>query len=308
MDKQYTAHLLMVRPACFQFNEETALSNSFQKNINELDATQIKEKAIAEFDNYVNTLRSHGINVTVIQDTTTPAKPDAIFPNNWISMDKDGTVFLFPMLTPNRRLEVRSEIIDILKQKYCINEIKDFTFYVNENKFLEGTGSMIFDHPNKIAYACLSPRTNKNLLIEYCMLIGYKPIYFSASDEQQQLIYHTNVMLTIGDKFAVICLDSIIDKSEQNTVVRQLENDGHEIINISFAQMGFFAGNMLQVQSKDGKTFLVMSQTAFDSLTSTQIAQIEKYTSILSVQIPTIETIGGGSARCMLAEIYLPEK
>ncbi len=308
MDKQYTAHLLMVRPACFQFNEETALSNSFQKNINELDATQIKEKAIAEFDNYVNTLRSHGINVTVIQDTTTPAKPDAIFPNNWISMDKDGTVFLFPMLTPNRRLEVRSEIIDILKQKYCINEIKDFTFYVNENKFLEGTGSMIFDHPNKIAYACLSPRTNKNLLIEYCMLIGYKPIYFSASDEQQQLVYHTNVMLTIGDKFAVICLDSIIDKSEQNTVVRQLENDGHEIINISFAQMGFFAGNMLQVQSKDGKTFLVMSQTAFDSLTSTQIAQIEKYTSILSVQIPTIETIGGGSARCMLAEIYLPEK
>lgn len=308
MDKQYTAHLLMVRPACFQFNEETALSNSFQKNINELDATQIKEKAIAEFDNYVNTLRSHGINVTVIQDTTTPAKPDAIFPNNWISMDKDGTVFLFPMLTPNRRLEVRSEIIDILKQKYCINEIKDFTFYVNENKFLEGTGSMIFDHPNKIAYACLSPRTNKKLLIEYCMLIGYKPIYFSASDEQQQLVYHTNVMLTIGDKFAVICLDSIIDKSEQNTVVRQLENDGHEIINISFAQMGFFAGNMLQVQSKDGKTFLVMSQTAFDSLTSTQIAQIEKYTSILSVQIPTIETIGGGSARCMLAEIYLPEK
>lgn len=308
MDKQYTAHLLMVRPACFQFNTETALSNAFQKNISELDVAQIKEKAIAEFDNYVNTLRSHGINVTVIQDTRIPAKPDAIFPNNWISMDKDGTVFLFPMLTPNRRLEVRSEIIDILKQKYFINEIKDFTFYVNENKFLEGTGSMIFDHINKIVYACLSPRTNKNLLVEYCMLISYKPIYFSASDEQQNLVYHTNVMLTIGDKFAVICLDSIIDKSERNTVVQQLENDGHEIINISFAQMGFFAGNMLQVQSEDGKTFLVMSQTAFDSLTSTQIAQIKKYTSILSVQIPTIETIGGGSARCMLAEIYLPGK
>ena len=308
MEKQYTSHLLMVRPACFQFNNETAISNAFQKNSSNLKREQIKEMAVAEFDNYVATLRNHAIDVTVIQDSEMPPKPDAIFPNNWISMTKDGTVFLFPMLTPNRRWEVRPDIIELLKEKFKVNEIKDFTFYVNENKFLEGTGSMIFDHPNKTAYACLSPRTDKKLFIEHCKRIGYKPLYFTASDQQGHLVYHTNVMLTIGDKFAVICLESIKNNAEQNAIVQQLEKDGHEIITISFEQMEAFAGNMLQVESRGGKTFLVMSKTAYASLKCMQIEQIEQYTSILSVAIPTIEMIGGGSARCMLAEIYLPEK
>lgn len=308
MAKQYTSNLMMVRPASFQFNYETAVSNAFQKSLDGLSEDEIKQKAIEEFDAYVAKLRSHKINVVVIQDTPEPAKPDAIFPNNWISMHEDGTIFLYPMNTKNRRLEIRPKIIDKLKTFYIINEVKDLTSLTTENKFLEGTGSIILDHKNKIAYACLSPRTDKDLFIDYCDTIGYEAIYFYSADEQDNLVYHTNVMLTIGDTFAVICLASIKDIKEQNFVKEKLEKTGHEIIDITFEQMNAFAGNMLQVENTDGKTFLVMSATAFKSLTSPQISQIEKHTSILFVSVPTIETIGGGSARCMLAEIYLEEK
>ena len=308
MSKQYTSNLLMVRPASFQFNYETAVSNAFQKSLDGLTVEEIKLKAIEEFDAYVSTLEEHKINVTVIQDTAVPAKPDAIFPNNWISMHENGSVYLYPMCTENRRLEIRPEIIDELKKTFVVNTVNDLSTAVKNNKFLEGTGSIIFDHINKIAYACLSPRTDKELFVDYCTKLNYEAVYFTSSDEQNNLVYHTNVMLTIGDTFAVICLDSIKDKSEQISVKEKLEKTGHELIDITFEQMNAFAGNMLQVQNTDDKTYLVMSETSLDSLTSEQIKQIEKHTAILSVEIPTIETIGGGSARCMLAEIYLEEK
>mgnify|MGYP002364519099 FL=1 len=244
----------------------------------------------------------------MIQDTKEPAKPDAIFPNNWISMHDDGTIYIYPMCTPNRRLEVRPEIIDDLRKKFKIQNIVDLTFYTKQNIYLEGTGSILFDHLNKIAYACLSPRTNQDLFEQLCIKLGYQAFSFSAYNEQDVLIYHTNVMLTIGDKFAVICLESIKNELERNTIKQQLEQTGHEIIDINFEQMNAFAGNMLQVENEDGKTYLVMSETSYDSLNIQQIKQINKHTSILSVEIPTIEQIGGGSARCMLAEIYLAVK
>ena len=308
MSTQYTSNLMMIRPASFQFNFETAVSNAFQKSLDGLTTEEIKQKAVEEFDTYVEKLREYKINVTVIQDTATPSKPDAIFPNNWISMHEDGSIFLYPMCTENRRLEIRPEIIEELKDSFVVNSVNDLTNSVADNKFLEGTGSIIFDHIHKIAYACLSPRTDKDLFIDYCTKIKYTPIYFFSKDEHDNLVYHTNVMLTIGDTFAVICLASIKDASEQNLVKESLEKTGHEIIDITFEQMNAFAGNMLQVQNTDGKTYLVMSETSLDSLTSEQIKTIEKHTAILSVEIPTIETIGGGSARCMLAEIYLEEK
>ena len=308
MAKQYTSNLMMVRPASFQFNVETAISNAFQKSLDGLTVDEIKQKAIEEFDAYVEKLRANKIKVTVIQDTLEPAKPDAIFPNNWISMHENGSVFLFPMCTENRRLEVRSEIIDTLKSTFVIQEIQDLRTSIQENKFLEGTGSIIFDHIYKMAYACLSPRTDKDLFVDYCNTIGYEAIYFTSADAQDNLVYHTNVMLTIGDTFAVICLESIKDNIEQKFIQTKLKETGHEIIDITFSQMNAFAGNMLQVQNTEGKTFLVMSETAFHSLTAEQVAQVENHTSILPVSIPTIETIGGGSARCMLAEIYLEEK
>lgn len=308
MAKQFTSHLLMVRPASFQFNIETAVSNAFQKKLKELSPFQIQEKAKEEFDAYVEQLRRHKINITVIQDTELPVKPDAIFPNNWISMHENGTIYLYPMCTENRRKEIRPEIIDELKQHFSVNQIFDLTQHVTQQKFLEGTGSIIFDHLNKIAYACLSPRTNKDLFIEHCKQINYEPIYFTSVDAQNNLVYHTNVMLTIGSTFAIICLESIKDAQECKKVELSLINTGHKIINISFAQMTAFAGNMLQVQNTEGKTFLIMSQTAYNSLTIEQINQLSKHTTILSVSIPTIEAIGGGSARCMLAEIFLPKK
>lgn len=308
MSTQYTSNLMMIRPASFQFNFETAVSNAFQKSLDGLTTEEIKRKAVEEFDAYVEKLREYKVNVTVIQDTATPSKPDAIFPNNWISMHENGSIFLYPMCTENRRLEIRPEIIEELKDSFVVNSVNDLTASVKDNKFLEGTGSIIFDHIHKIAYACLSPRTDRDLFIDYCTKINYKPIYFFSKDEHDNLVYHTNVMLTIGDTFAVICLASIKDASEQNLVKESLEKTGHEIIDITFEQMNAFAGNMLQVQNTDGKTYLVMSETSLDSLTSEQIKTIEKHTAILSVEIPTIETIGGGSARCMLAEIYLKEK
>lgn len=308
MAKQYTSNLMMVRPANFQFNYETAVSNAFQKSLDGLTAEEIKLRAIEEFDAYVEKLRSYKINVTVIQDTAVPAKPDAIFPNNWISMHENGNIFIYPMHTENRRNEIRPEIIDELKKTFVVNLVNDLSTTVKNNKFLEGTGSIIFDHIHKIAYACLSPRTDKDLFVDFCTQLNYKSVSFYSKDEEDNLVYHTNVMLTIGDTFAVICLASIKDKTEQHLVKGNLEKTGHEIIDITFEQMNAFAGNMLQVQNTDDKTYLIMSETSLDSLTSEQIKQIEKHTTILAVEIPTIETIGGGSARCMLAEIYLRTK
>ena len=308
MAKQYTSNLMMVRPANFQFNAETATSNSFQHTIENLSKQELQHKVLEEFDEYVQKLTLHKINVLEIQDTSEPIKPDAIFPNNWISMQEDGTIFLYPMCNENRRLEVRSDIVEKIKQDFEVVVVNDLRNHLEENKFLEGTGSIIFDHIYKIAYACISPRTDENLFLAYCNSIAYKPIYFHSTNQENKAIYHTNVMLTIGDTFAIICLESIIDEAERKLVKDSLTNTNHEIIEITFEQMNAFAGNMLQVINEDNKTYLVMSETAFDSLRYEQIQQIEAHTSILSVSIPTIETIGGGSARCMLAEIFLKKR
>ena len=308
MQKQYTRHLLMIRPAAFQFNAETALSNAFQQELKGLSEDEIKRRAIEEFDGYVATLRTNGIDVIVFQDKPEPPKPDALFPNNWISMHRSGTVYLYPMCTPNRRIERNPEAIDLLKTKFEVKEIIDLSRFELENKFLEGTGSIIFDHPNKIAYACLSPRTDKQLFENFCRQTGYEACTFIASDENDNLVYHTNVMLTMGDTFAVVCGDSIKNEYERIDLFAKLEQTGHEIIDISFDQMNHFAGNMLQVENDKSETFLVMSHSAYDSLSKEQIISLEKHTHLLSVSIPTIETIGGGSARCMLAEIFLPVK
>ncbi|HQO30703.1 MAG TPA: arginine deiminase-related protein [Chitinophagales bacterium] len=308
MTKQYTRRLMMVRPASFSFNAETALSNAFQQSIGGYTAAEIQQKAEAEFDSFVAILRSNGVEVLVVQDTATPSKPDAVFPNNWISMQADGTIYLYPMCTPNRRLERREDIIDLLEEKFAVKKVVDLSAAEASGLFLEGTGSIIFDHPNRKAYACISPRTDRGLLEAHCAQLQYDAIAFDSTDRHGKAVYHTNVMLTIGDQFAVICLESIRNEQEKQMVVDSLTATGLEIVAISEAQMNCFAGNMLQVENAEGKTFLVMSQSAFDSLTSEQRTQLEQYTTLLPVAIPTIETIGGGSARCMLAEIFLPER
>ena len=308
MQAQYTSQILMVRPSSFQFNSETAASNLFQKKLKNITETQIQQIALNEFDTFVSTLRQHKIEVTVIEDTAKPIKPDAVFPNNWISSNSNGEIVLYPMCTANRRLEVRSDILDFLKEKFMVSAIIDLRDNIEKNRFLEGTGSIIFDHLHGIAYACISPRTNLTLFNKYCNQIGYTPIAFNSVDMLGKAVYHTNVMLSVGDKFAVVCLESITDATEKKWVIKNLEQTGHEIIDISFTQMNAFVGNMLQVENVAGKTYLIMSETAFKCLHHQQIVQIKQYTEIISVAIPTIETIGGGSARCMMAELFLDKK
>lgn len=296
----------MVKPAQFGFNLETAANNTFQ-NEDTFNFSSAK-KAIEEFEVFINRLRSKKIDVTVIEDTAQPVKPDAVFPNNWISMHEDGRIFLYPMFAPNRRHERRAEIIEVLKEKYVVKDVIDLSHYEEKNIFLEGTGSIIFDHIHKKAYACISARTNKELFISHCKNTGYEPIYFFAYDRGGMEIYHTNVMMCLGDHFAVICMESITDVSENQKVRSSLENDGVEIIEISHAQLTLFAGNMLALKNSDGETILVLSKTAFDGLDEEQHKKLTQYAELLPMDIRTIETIGGGSARCMIAEIFLPPK
>lgn len=299
--------ILMVRPACFQFNVQTAESNAFQKHLSGVSAEEIQAKAQAEFDAFVAKLSEKGVNVIVIQDTAEPVKPDAVFPNNWISFDENGIAYLYPMFTPNRRLERRKEVIDEVRKHFYVREVRDISGYEDEGKILEGTGSIVFDHQFKIAYACTSPRTDKRLFEKYCQQIGYKPISFLSLDENEQEIYHTNVVMCVGEGFSVICLNSIISGYDRRHVMRMLQKNG-DIVAITHEQMAQFAGNMLQVHNQEGKKYLVMSQTAYNALTQPQIEQLSKHTEILPVAIPTIETLGGGSARCMMAEVFCEKK
>jgi hypothetical protein len=302
---QATQHILLIRPNGFAYNDETAVSNTFQQKI-DLSSAAILQKVTDEFDAFANTLRLKGVNVLVIHDTKLPSKPDAVFPNNWASYHEDGTVILYPMCTHNRRLEKRPEIISILRQHYTVNNIVDLSAYESANRFLEGTGSIIFDHVNRIAYACLSPRTDKELFEQVAKQLHYKPFSFYAHNTAGIEIYHTNVMMCIAEKFAVICLDSISNAAEKQMVSQTLSQTGHEIIAISFDQMNRFAGNMLALNNNTNQDLLAMSQSAFDSLTADQKLIIEQYCEMVPLSIPTIETIGGGSARCMIAEIFLP--
>lgn len=305
---QTTAHILMVRPAAFGFNEQTAANNAFQTNDKSLENNEISEKAIAEFDAFVAKLRANGVNVYVAQDSLTPHKPDAVFPNNWITMHDDGKMIFYPMFAPLRRLERSEDVVQMIENQFVVNEKTHLEHYENTDKFLEGTGSMILDRPNKICYACLSPRTELSLLNEFCDIVGYKPVAFTATDDKNQEIYHTNVMMALGETFVVICLDTVQNINENAFLRKTFAETDKEIIEISLAQMMRFAGNMLQVRNEKGDTFLVMSQQAFASLEDTQIKQIEKHTNIITADIKTIETYGGGSARCMMAEIFLPKK
>jgi len=244
--------------------------------------------------------------VIVVDDTPEPHTPDSIFPNNWVSFHQDGNVFLYPMMAENRRLERREDIIMGLEDEFKIKHVIDLSRFEHENKFLEGTGSMVLDRENKIAYACISPRTDRGLLAIFCEQTGYKEVSFHAFDEHEQAIYHTNVLMCIGSKFAVICLDSITDDHEKNDVISVLKLTHKEIINISFAQMHQFAGNMLELKNKAGDSLLVMSQNAYRSLNEGQKTILGKYCKLLYADINTIESNGGGSARCMIAEVHLP--
>ena len=305
---QTTDTVLMIEPAAFGFNAETAQNNYFQINS---ENAETQTKALQEFNNFVEKLRSKGINVITVKDTLEPHTPDSIFPNNWISMHQDGTVVLYPMCAVNRRCERRNDILEILKRNFSVKEIIDLSASENEGKFLEGTGSMIFDHDNKIAYGSVSLRLDEQLFREFCEKFGFEPVVFHSyqtANNERLPIYHTNVMMCVADQFVVICLDCIDDETERVKVVNAIVNSGKEIIEISESQMQQFAGNMLQVQNSDGKKFLVMSQSAYQSLTPEQISNIEKYSEIIYSDLETIETNGGGSARCMLAEVFLEKK
>ena len=305
---QTTNHILMVRPANFGFNEETAESNAFQTNDHSMSASEIQKKAIAEFDNFVHQLRSVGVNVIVAEDSAYPVKADAIFPNNWVSFHQDGTIITYPMFAPVRRLERQESIINSIKSEFETGQWIHLESSEIENRFLEGTGSMIFDRPNKIAYACLSPRTDNLILDRFCELSGFKKVVFTATDELGKEIYHTNVMMALGETFCVICLETVADEKERGSLIHILNETSKEIIDISMQQMSKFAGNMLQVRNDAGERYLVMSEQAFKSLHTDQIARIQSHCKILSIPIYTIEKYGGGSVRCMMAEVFCPQK
>lgn len=301
---QTTSHLFMVRPVRFGFNEQTSESNSFQNKDTSLKPDEIQAKALKEFDTFVDILRKNGMTVTVFEDQYTPHTPDSIFPNNWISLHKNGKIIIYPILAPNRRLEKRKEIIEHFTQLYDHPEIIDMGYHEADNKFLEGTGSMILDRINQIVYGCISPRTTPELFDEFCKIVECEQVAFTAVNEEGQAIYHTNVMMALGDQVAVICLESIPNQKEREMVRIRLEKTGHEIVEITFEQMNQFAGNMLQVYNKDGVPFMVMSKRAFESLNIEQLTLIRKYTKILVIPIDVIETYGGGSVRCMMAEVF----
>ncbi len=304
---QTTSQILMIKPAHFGFNIETAQSNAFQNKPTEREE-MIHQKAIQEFEAFAEALIAKGIEVYIFEDTSHPIKPDAIFPNNWISFHADGTLIIYPMFAPNRRLERRLDLVESLKKSFHINKVLDWSECENQAKFLEGTGSVVFDHTNQIAYACLSPRTHKELVRELCKQLNYQMISFLAVDEQGQKIYHTNVMMCIGEQFAVICLESIPDEEERKMVSNTLSNSGHQIIEITLDQMKHFAGNMLCLNNQQGDIFLVLSGTAFNCLSHSQKEELNQYAELLPLDISTIEKIGGGSARCMIAELFLQKK
>ena len=304
---QTTDTVLMIEPVAFGFNEQTAVNNYFQVQ----QEGNVQDKALKEFNDFVEKLRAKDINVITIKDTLEPKTPDSIFPNNWVSFHADGKVVLYPMFAENRRLERRDDIINQIKEQFEVTEVIDYSGAEKDNLFLEGTGSMIFDHDNKIAYGSVSLRLDEGLFRKFCSDFGFQPVVFHSyqtAGEERLPIYHTNVMMCVADQFVVICLDCIDDESERNNVIETIKNSGKELIEISEDQMQNFAGNMLQVQNKSGEKFLVMSQSAYKSLNRDQVSAIEKYCEIIYSDLEVIETNGGGSARCMLAEVFLPKK
>lgn len=308
MRKQTTRHILMVRPAFFGFNEETAVNNAFQSRDGQLTPEAIRKQALKEFDAFVDCLRQAGVHVIVARDSATPVKPDAIFPNNWVTFHQEGFLVTYPMFAPTRRRERRRQVIDVvLEQGFQSDRRINLEFHEKMNKFLEGTGSIIFDHPHRLAYACLSPRTDEALLADLCQLLDYRPVTFRSVDGEGRDVYHTNVMMALGEDFVVICLDSIPDTAERNNILRCFSDTGKTVVPISLQQMNAFAGNMLQVRTAHHEPLLVMSEQAYRSLTPEQVSALESHTRLLHCPLDTIERYGGGSARCMMAEVFLPE-
>jgi len=294
----------MIRPVQFSFNAQTAVNNAFQSTQDH----NAQDLALKEFDDFVNLLREKGIDVTVVNDTREPHTPDSIFPNNWISFHDDGRIVLYPMYAENRRLERKPHVIETMAKRFAIKQQVDLSAYENNNIFLEGTGSMVLDREHKIAYACLSQRTDAKVLNEFCAELGYTPQVFTATDANGFAIYHTNVMMCVADRYVIICLDSIKDSAERLAVVDRITKTKKEIIAITLDQMNHFAGNMLQVNNARDAVFLVMSSQAYKSLTTEQLKAIERYNPILHSSLDTIERNGGGSARCMMAEVFLPAR
>jgi hypothetical protein len=309
--KQITDTILMIRPVAFRMNEQTAVNNYYQKVVENLLQPSINSRAQQEFDAFVVKLRAVGINVIVIEDTLEPSTPDSIFPNNWISFHENKDVALYPMYAENRRSERREDILDMLEEQgFEIANIVDYTEAEKDGYFLEGTGSMVLDHANSKAYCALSPRADEELFIEFCEDFEYTPVIFEAFHNvngERKLVYHTNVMMCVAENFAVVCADCIDDKKERKAVLDSLKKDGKEVILITENQVDNFAGNMLQLQGADNKRYIVMSAAAHQCLNPKQVAQLEKYGQILSSSLDTIEACGGGSARCMMAEVFLPK-
>ncbi len=293
--------ILMIEPTCFGFNEETAVNNYFQQMVKIED---VQAKALAEFTDFVSLLRYYEIVVNVIQDIPFPPTPDSIFPNNWISFHEGGQLVLYPMFAKNRRAERKNTVLNDVNEFFTVREKIDLTHFEQDNKFLEGTGSMVLDRNHKIAYACLSDRTHVEVLDLWCKALDYTPCLFHALDRNDKEIYHTNVLMCVADKYAIVCLDAIQDQAEKDKLVSLLAKNGQEIIPINFYQMEHFCGNMLQVTNVEWQSFLVMSTQAYENLTKEQVKKIESYNPIIHSPLYTIETIGGGSARCMMAEVY----
>lgn len=311
MNNQITNTVLMIRPVQFRMNEQTAVNNYYQKTISHLSPNEVNALAVKEFDAFVKKLKSVGIQVIVVNDTKEFDTPDSIFPNNWISFHQNGTIALYPMFAENRRYERKPSVLEAVEQKgFSIEHVIDYSGAEQEHVFLEGTGSVILDRSYRKAYCALSPRADEDLFIEFCEDFDFFPVIFSAYQtvhQKREKIYHTNVMMCIGTTFAVICLDAIDDKKERKNVLIHLKNDNKEIIEITENQVNQFAGNMLQLKGENETPYLVMSQSSLDSLRSDQRSKLEKHTKIISSPLDTIEACGGGSARCMMAEIFLPK-
>jgi hypothetical protein len=305
---QSTSHIFMVRPKHFGFNIETAANNSFQVNDTNISPQQISQLAIEEFDQFVDKLRSQEIDVYIAEDTDEPVKFDAVFPNNWVSTHEDGMVMLYPMYSSIRRHERRQDIIESLKNKFVVSKEYTFEHYEEEGLFIEGTGSLILDRENKIVYANLSDRTDLQLLEKWSILMRYEKVAFLAKDRNGQDIYHTNVVMSIGSELCIICLEAIPAGREKDNLLAALNKTNKVIVDITLDQLENFAGNMLELSNKNDKKFLVMSNTAHNSLSSDQLSIINEYVDIIIGEIPTIEKYGGGSVRCMIAEIFLPLK
>lgn len=307
IQSQCTSTVLMIRPASFTYNEETAANNVYQHKPVNTDILSIQQQALNEFDAFAQKLSEAGVSVIIVPDTPEPPKPDALFPNNWISFHQDGTVVFYPMYAANRRIERRKDIIEVVEQQsnFRLNQVIDLTHFEEQNKFLEGTGSLVLDRENKIVFASVSERTAPELVIEFCRQLNYKPVFFHAL-ANNTLVYHTNVVLSVCERFVVICLDYIYFETEKEELLKTFQSINKEVLNITSKQASCFAGNMLELKSKEGESVLVMSTTAYNSLDTQELSLLNSHCTIIHSPLDTIEKYGGGSARCIIAEVFLP--